>query len=135
MGFFSSKKEKTISIEENGKPPISKDLLNEKIKVSVCESIPNTNATTFISAIFAEKTFFPTLRNVEEHFTSIREEVQYMLMQQALELGANALLGFKLSFAPYKAQGSGWHVSMVIASADAVVVEIADNPPLMNNKT
>lgn len=75
MGFFSSKKEKTISIEENGKLPIPKDLLNEKIKVSVCERIPNTNTTTFISAVFAEKLIKLKhgLDKWEEQFTEARE--------------------------------------------------------------
>jgi uncharacterized protein YbjQ (UPF0145 family) len=59
----------------------------------------------------------------EEHFKSIREKAQYMLMQQALDLGANALVGFKLSYAAFDAQGAKWGVSMVVASANAVIIE------------
>lgn len=115
MGLFSSKEESGLYIP--------KELLKEKIQVSVCENIPNFQIRKFISAVFAEKMFMPTMRNTEQHFCSIREEVQYLLMQQALELGANAVVGFKFSFAPFNAQGSNWGVSMVVASANAVIIE------------
>jgi len=118
MGLFSSKEENSSVSSVS----IPRELLNEKIQVSVCESIPNTNIKELISAIFAEKIYMPTMRKSEEHFTTIREEVQYMLMLQALALGANALVGYKLSFAPFNQQGSNWGVSMVVASANAVVV-------------
>lgn len=116
MGLFSSK-------EEKSSVSLPKDLLREKVLVSVCEGVPNSNIKEFVSAVFSEKMFMPTMRKTEEHFSTIREEVQLMLMQQALELGANAIVGFKLSFAPFNAQGSNWGVSMVVASGNAVVVE------------
>lgn len=116
MGLFSSKEDKS-SIT------VPRELLDEKIQLSVCETIPNKKIVTLVSAVFSEKMYMPTIRKSEDHFKSVREEVQYMLMQQALELGANAIVGFKLSFAPFQAQGSGWSVSMVVASANAVIAE------------
>ncbi|WP_027848803.1 heavy metal-binding domain-containing protein [Marinospirillum minutulum] len=116
MGLFSSK-------ENKSSVTIPRELLNEKIQVSVCDTIPNKTIVKLVSAVFSEKTYMPTMRKSEEHFTFVREEVQYMLMQQALELGANAIVGFKLSFAPFNAQGTNWGVSMVVASANAVITE------------
>jgi uncharacterized protein YbjQ (UPF0145 family) len=115
MGIFSSKEELCVSIPKN--------ILDEKVIVSVTDSIPNREVSGFIGPIFAEKVFMPTMRKAEQHFTKIREEVQYLVMEKALEKGANAVLGFSVSFAPYQAQGSGWGVSMVVASANAVVVK------------
>lgn len=116
MGLFLSKKEKS-SIS------LPKELLKKEVLVSVCENVPNSDIKEFVSVVFSEKTFSPTMRKTEEHFSSVREEVQYMLMQQALELGANAIVGFKISFAPFNAQGSNWNVSMVVASGNAVIIE------------
>tara|TARA_Y100001951_G_scaffold45476_1_gene35864 strand:+ start:2168 stop:2515 length:348 start_codon:yes stop_codon:yes gene_type:complete len=115
MGIFSSKDESCVVTPKN--------ILDEKILVSVTESIPNKGVSEFIGPVFAEKVFMPTMRKTEEHFTKIREEVQYLAMEKALEKGANAILGFRVSFAPYQAQGSSWGVSMVVASGNAVVVK------------
>jgi len=115
MGIFSSKDESSLVIPKN--------ILDEKILVSVTDNISNKNVSEFIGAVFAEKVFMPTMRKTEEHFTKVREEVQYLAMEKALEKGANALLGFSVSYAPYQAQGSSWGVSMVVASGNAVVVK------------
>ncbi len=115
MGLFSLKKKESLSLP--------KELLDEKVVVSVTDDIPNKKITKFVSAVFADKTYIPTMRKPEEHFTKIREEAQYLAMQQAMELGANALVGFSISFAPYNVQGSKWGGSIVVASGNEVVVE------------
>lgn len=120
MRIFSSRNERLNSYA-------NKELLKEKIKVSVCENIPNTIVTKFISAVFSERKTQQKLRLIkwEDQFAAAREDVQYMLMQQALELGANALIGFKVS--------SYGGTTILVASADAVVVEMADKSSQPHN--
>lgn len=115
MGIFSSKDESSVITPKN--------ILDEKILVSVTDNIPTKVVSEFIGPVFAEKVFMPTMRKTEDHFTKVREETQYLVMEKALEKGANAILGFCISFAPYQTQGSSWGVSMVVASANAVVVK------------
>ena len=44
------------------------------------------------------------------------------LVQKAMYMGANALLGFRLEMGTYQKSGSGWIEMHVIAYADAVIL-------------
>jgi len=101
---------------------VSKELLEKCVTLSVSSEIYNKNISKFIGPVFSEAPFFPS-RNPEVSFSEARERATLLLMERALDMGANAVVNLTISTAPYKAQGSGWGCSMIVAYGNAVVID------------
>lgn len=117
MGFFGK------NVKSAGGEGQSFDV-NPEFEVSVSSTIPGKQIKELKGVVFGEVTFFPTsAKTVEQTFSDLRIKAMQKMIQNAESLGANAIVDFQLNFAPFKAQGSGWGVSMIVAYGSAVWVE------------
>ncbi len=83
-------------------------------------SVPGKNIASVIGAVSG---ISKTQATTKSEFELAEKEAMLAIIQNAQQLGANAIIDLKATTGSYQQQGSQWQVSQTLYSGTAVIVE------------
>lgn len=98
-------------------------LLNQKrreVTAVSTASVPGKNIASVIGAVSGKSR---TQASTKEEFDLAEKEAMLAVIENAQQLGANAIIDLKATMGSYQQQGSQWQVSQTMYTGTAVVIE------------